>query len=79
MAFKLPSIDWDKVIAVTKRVAIPVLRIVTLGLAGKKAGRYTDFAADVAEAAVEVGEHRSIEVILPKAGAIIKEGHDLIR
>lgn len=79
MAFKFPKIDWDKVVAVTKKVVVPVLRVVTLGLVGKKAGRVTDFAADVLETAAEAGEHRSIDVIIPKAGALVKEGHDLIK
>lgn len=73
------GIDWNKVKDGVKRFGIPLLRIISLGLAGKKAGRYTDFAADVAEAAVEVGEHGSIEVILPKAGVLVKEGKDLLK
>lgn len=73
------KIDWLKVREGVKRFGIPLLRIVSLGLAGKKAGRVTDLAADVAEVAVEASEKRSAEVVLPKAEAIIKEGKDLLK
>lgn len=72
MAFSFAS-----VLAVVKKVVVPVLRIVTLGLVGTKAGRVVDVVADVTEVAAEVAEDKDAKAAVDAAPKIIDKGKKL--
>lgn len=73
------SISWSGILAVAKKWAVPVLRIVSLGLLGTKAGRVVDAAADVAEVATKVSDGVDPSEVVKDAGAVVSEVKDLIK
>lgn len=73
------AISFSDVLSVVKKWAVPVLRIVSLGLVGTKAGRVVDVAADVAEVGTKVAESKDPKDVVDAAPKVIKEVKDLIK
>lgn len=73
------SFSLSKILAVVKKIVVPVLRIVTLGLVGTKAGRVVDVVADVTEVAAEVAEDKDAKAAVDAAPKVIAKAKNLIK